>query len=53
LFDSTDSWVPNNVTLARNGSNINGVAADYICNVDGKMVRAIYVSSAQGWRIYS
>lgn len=52
IFDATESWVPNNVTLARNGLNINGVAADFLCNVDNGKVRLIYFNAAQGWRIY-
>lgn len=52
FFDATDSWVPNNVTVARNGSNIEGVAADFTLNVDGGYARFKYFNSAQGWRVY-
>ena len=52
FFDATDSWVPNNVTLNRNGLNIEGVASNFILNVDGGSARLKYFNAAQGWRIY-
>jgi hypothetical protein len=53
VYDGTESWGAFNVTLGRNGSNINSLAADFVCNVAGKAVKAVYISSAQGWRIYA
>jgi len=52
IFDATDSWTANNITLARNGLNINGVAADFVLNVSGNYVRLIYYTAGQGWRTY-
>jgi hypothetical protein len=52
VFDATESWVPNNVTISRNGHNINGAAADFICNVDNGKIRMIYHGVTQGWRVY-
>ena len=52
IFDATDSWTANNITLARNGLNINGVAADFVLNVSGSYVRLIYYTAGQGWRTY-
>ena len=49
---ATDSWVPNNVTLNRNGLNIEGVAANFVLDVDGGSARLKYFNAAQGWRIY-
>jgi hypothetical protein len=52
IFDATDSWTANNITLGRNGLNINGVAADFVLNVSGSYVRLIYYTAGQGWRTY-
>jgi hypothetical protein len=51
FFDATDSWVPNNVTLNRNGLNIEGLASNFILNVDGGSARLKYFNAAQGWRV--
>jgi hypothetical protein len=52
FFDATDSWVPNNVTLNRNGLNIQALASDLVLNVDGGKARLKYFNAAQGWRVY-
>lgn len=39
----------NNITLARNGSNIQGVANDFLINTEGRSVTLIYVDGTQGW----
>lgn len=52
VYDATGSWGTNNVTLGRNGSNINGAASDFILNVSDKKVEIVYINSAQGWRVY-
>jgi len=52
LFDATGSWATNNVTLARNGSNIEGTAVNFTANVAGDKIRLVYFNTAQGWRIY-
>lgn len=52
IFDATDSWTANNVTLGRNGLNINGAAADFVLNISGNYVRLIYYTAGQGWRTY-
>ena len=41
----------NNITLARNGSNIQGTANDFIINTQGRSVTLIYVDGTQGWMI--
>jgi len=41
----------NNITLARNGSNIQGVANDFLINTQGRSVTLIYVDGTQGWMI--
>ena len=44
-----DVTSPNDVTIARNGSNINSSAQDLTANVDAAF-SLIYVSSAVGWK---
>ena len=39
----------NNITLARNGSNIQGQANDFIIDIEGRSVTLIYVDGTQGW----
>jgi hypothetical protein len=41
----------NNITLGRNGSNIQGVANDFIINTQGRSVTLIYVDGTQGWML--
>ena len=53
FYDGAGSWSTFNITILRNGSNIEGLAADYTLNVSGKNAMAVYISSAQGWRIFS
>ena len=39
----------NNITLARNGSNIQGTANDFVISTEGRSVTLIYVDGTQGW----
>ena len=39
----------NNITLARNGSNIQGTASDFVIDTEGRSVSLIYVDATQGW----
>ena len=39
----------NNITLARNGSNIQGTANDFVIDTEGRSVTLIYVDATQGW----
>jgi len=41
----------NNITIGRNGSNINGSASDIIITIDGKSITLVYVDGTQGWKI--
>ena len=43
----------NAVTVARNGSNINGAAADYTINVNNQCVTFIYANATKGWLLKS
>ena len=52
VYDATGSWTAFNVTIDKNGHNINGSASNYSCNLAGKAVKFVYISVAQGWRAY-
>lgn len=52
IADYAANWATNNVTVARNGSNIQGAAADFTLNVNGAKVEFIYVDSTRGWNVY-
>src|SRR6056300_244035 len=41
----------NNITIGRNGSNINGSASDIIISIAGKSITLVYVDGTQGWKI--
>ena len=43
----------NNVTVGRNGSNINGAASDYIMNVNNQCITFIYTNATKGWLLKS
>jgi hypothetical protein len=40
----------NNITIGRNGSNINGAAADLIIEYENSAVTLVYVDGTQGWK---
>ncbi len=47
--DPEGTWATNNVTVARNSSNINGVAANYTLNIANDWVTFTYYDSTIGW----
>lgn len=49
IKDYANTADTNNITIARNGSNINGDAADYIMNIEGLSVILVYVDGTKGW----
>jgi hypothetical protein len=49
IKDYAGTAATNNITLARNGSNIQGTANDFLINVAGTSVTFIYVDATQGW----
>jgi len=49
--DYTGTWTTNNITVGRNGSNINATAADLILNGNNTTATFIYVDATEGWRI--
>jgi hypothetical protein len=50
IIDNTRTWATNNLTVARNGSTIEGLSEDLTCNVSGKLILVIYDGTT--WRIY-
>jgi len=49
--DYTGTWGTNNLTVGRNGSNINAAAADLLLNGNNTTATFIYVDGTEGWRI--
>ena len=51
IFDATGTAGTNNITIARNGNNINSVAENAIIDVDKAAAVLIYTGSSIGWRL--
>ncbi len=49
--DYANTFDTNNVTLARNGSNIGGAAFDATLSTEGLAVTLVYVDATQGWLV--
>jgi hypothetical protein len=49
--DYTGTWGTNNLTVGRNGSNINAAATDLILNGNNTTATLIYVDATEGWRV--
>jgi hypothetical protein len=49
--DYAKTFDTNNVTLARNGSNIGGEAVDATLSTEGLAVTLVYVDATQGWLV--
>jgi hypothetical protein len=49
--DYTGTWATNNITVGRNGSNINAAATDLILNINNTTATLIYVDATEGWRV--
>jgi hypothetical protein len=52
IRDAKTSFVTNNLTVARNGSNINGIADNLICDVSNSIV-LIFVDATTGWGVFA
>ena len=53
LADHAGTWKTNNLTVGRNSQNINGGAADLICDVSAKQILLRFEGATIGWRIYT
>jgi hypothetical protein len=51
VADSGSFWGTNNLTVARNGSTIGGLAEDLICDITGASVQFVYDGST--WEVYA
>jgi hypothetical protein len=49
ISDYANTADTNNITIGRNGSDIQGVANDFIINIEGASVLLTYVDATQGW----
>jgi len=50
IKDYANTADTNNITIARNGSNIKGQALDAILDIEGGSIFLVYVDGTQGWR---
>lgn len=51
IFDATGTASTHNITIGRNGKNINGIAENAIIDVDKAAAVLIYTGSTLGWRL--
>jgi hypothetical protein len=49
--DHYNQWATRNLTIARNGQNIEGLAEDLVCNVAGLQITLRYEGTT--WRVYT
>ena len=49
ILDATGNAATNNITVARNGNNIQGAAADLTIATARAAIGLVYVNAAQGW----
>lgn len=52
IYDAGNTFDLNNLTIARNGSNINGVAENLVANAKGARIELVYFNASQGWRVF-
>jgi len=53
IKDYANTAATNNITIGRNSSNIQGVAADFKISTTGGSVLLVYVDGTQGWKVTS
>lgn len=51
VADASGNWGTNNLTIGRNGSTIEGVAEDLVCDISGVSVQLVY--SGTTWEVYA
>ena len=49
VADYANNWGTNNLTILRNGSNIEGSASNFVCNTNGATITFVYVDATKGW----
>jgi hypothetical protein len=50
IADYANTAATNNITVGRNGSNIDGNAADAKIKITGQVYTLVYVDATEGWR---
>lgn len=53
IIDYAGTFATNNITLARNGSNIIGVASNYALTTNRESIILTYIDATQGWVVSS
>jgi hypothetical protein len=51
ILDYAGTFDTNNLIIARNGSNIEGLAEDLDCNIEDAAFSLVYVGSTVGWKV--
>lgn len=51
IFDYSDTFDTNPLTIARNGQNIEGLADDLVANVEGAYFTLIFTGGSRGWQV--
>ena len=51
VADAGGAWATNNLTVARNGSTIEGAAEDLVCNLNNVSVQLVYDGTT--WQVYA
>ena len=51
IADAYDSWATNNLTVDRNGSTIEGLAENLICDISGVSVQLVYTDTT--WQVFA
>jgi hypothetical protein len=49
FIDSGNNFASNNLTVGRNGSNINGTGADLVVSTNASAFTLVYVNATRGW----
>ena len=49
--DYANTFDTNNLTIARNGSNIGGAASDSVLSTEGTSITLVYVDATKGWLV--
>jgi hypothetical protein len=51
IFDYSDTFDTNPLTIGRNGKNIEGEAEDLVANVEGAYFTLIFTGDSRGWQV--
>jgi hypothetical protein len=51
IFDFSETFDTNPLTIARNGSRIESLEENLVCNVEGAYFTLIYTGSTRGWQV--